>query len=144
VLEDDITHEIIGSAIRVHATLGPGLLESAYRVCLHEELVLKGLRVEVERPIPLIYRGRQIDVGYRIDLLVEDRVLVELKALTKMLPVHEAQLLSYLRLGGYPVGLLINFHVLLLRDGIRRMVNQMTRQRTGLPAPLKRLEKGER
>jgi GxxExxY protein len=91
----------------------------------HEELVLKGMRVEVEMPVRLTYRERQIDVGYRIDLLVEDRVLVELKALTKVLPVHEAQLLSYLRLGGYPVGLLINFHVLLLRDAIRRMVNQM-------------------
>jgi GxxExxY protein len=131
---DDITRAIIGSAIQVHATLGPGLLESAYRVCLHEELVLKGLRVEVETPIPFTYRGRRIDVGYRIDLLVEDRVLVELKALTKVLPVHEAQLLSYLRLGGYPVGLLINFHVLLLRDGIRRMVNQMTHRTTWSPS----------
>lgn len=140
---DDITREIIGSAIQVHATLGPGLLESAYRICLHEELVLKGLRVEVETPIPLTYRGRRIDVGYRIDLLVEDRVLVELKALTKMLPVHEAQLLSYLRLGGYPVGVLINFHVLLLRDGIRRMVNQMTRHRTGVPSTPERLNQGE-
>jgi GxxExxY protein len=126
VVNDDLTREIIGSAIRVHATLGPGLLESAYRVCLHQELVLKGLRVEVEWPLPVAYRGRRIDVGYRIDLLVEDRVLV-VKALSQVLPVHEAQLLSYLRLGGYPVGLLINFHVLLLRDGIRRMVNQMTR-----------------
>jgi len=125
MVNDDVTREIIGSAIQVHASLGPGLLESAYRVCLHEELVLKRLKVEVEWPIPVVYRGRQIDVGYRIDLLVEDRVLIELKALTKVLPVHEAQLLSYLRLGGYPVGLLINFHVPLLRDGIRRMVNQM-------------------
>jgi GxxExxY protein len=127
VVNDDLTREITGSAIRVHATLGPGLLESAYRVCLHQELVLMGLRVEVEWPIPVAYRGRRIDVGYRIDLLVEDRVLVEWKALSQVLPVHDAQLLSYLRLGGYLVGLLTNFHVLLLRDGIRRMVNQMTR-----------------
>ena len=134
MVNDDITHEIIGSAIQVHATLGPGLLESAYRVCLHHELVLKGLRVEVEWPIPVVYRGRRIDVGYRIDLLVEERVLVELKALTTVLPVHEAQLLSYLRLSGYPVGLLINFHVLLLRDGIRRMVNQMTCRTTRQPS----------
>jgi GxxExxY protein len=134
MVNDDITRAIIGSAIQVHATLGPGLLESAYRVCLHEELVLKGLSVEVETPIPLTYRGRRIDVGYRIDLLVEERVLVELKALTTVLPVHEAQLLSYLRLGGYPVGLLINFHVLLLRDGIRRMVNQMTDRTTWSPS----------
>ena len=124
MVNDDLTREIIGSAIQVHAALGPGLLESAYRVCLHEDLVLKGLKVEVEWPVPVVYRSRRIDVGYRVDLLVENRVLVELKALTKVLPVHEAQLLSYLRLGGYPVGLLINFHVQLLRDGIRRMVNQ--------------------
>ena len=78
-------------------------------------------------PIPVVYRGRQVDVGYRIDLLVEDRVLVELKAVAKMMPVHESQLLSYLRLGGYPVGLLINFHVVLLREGIRRMVNGITK-----------------
>jgi len=124
---DDITREIIGSAIRVHASLGPGLLESAYRVCLHQELILQGLGVEVEVPIPVVYRGRQVDVGYRIDLLVEDRVLVELKAVAKMMPVHESQLLSYLRLGGYPLGLLINFHVVLLREGIRRMVNGITK-----------------
>lgn len=132
---DDITREVIGCAIRVHATLGPGLLESAYRACLHQELLLHGLRVEVEVPLPVAYRGRQVDVGYRIDFLVEDRVLVELKALAKTTPVHEAQLLSYLRLGGYPVGLLINFHVLLLREGIRRMVNQMTKDlRSSFPS----------
>ena len=127
---DDITREIIGSAIRVHVSLGPGLLESAYRACLHQELLLRGIRIETEVPIPVVYRGRQVDVGYRIDLLVEDRVLVELKALAKTSPVHEAQLLSYLRLGGYPVGLLINFHVMLLRDGIRRMVTQMAGHRS--------------
>ena len=126
---DDITREIIGAAIRVHSSLGPGLLESAYRVCLHRELTLQGLKVDVEVPIPIVYRERHVDVGYRIDLLVEGRVLVELKAVAKMPPVCEAQLLSYLRLGGYPVGLLINFHVPLLRDGLRRMVNQMTTNR---------------
>jgi GxxExxY protein len=144
MIYDDITREIIGSAIRVHATLGPGLLESAYRVCLYEELVFKGLRVEVETPIPLNYRGRRIDAGYRIDLLVEHTVLVELKALAKVMPVHEAQLLSYLRLGGYPVGLLINFHVLLLRDGIRRMVNQMTDRAVRPRSPTERLEQRAR
>ena len=121
------TSRVRSSARRFRYTqpLGPASLESAYRVCLHEELVLKRLKVEAEWPIAVAYRGRQINVGYRIDLLVEDRVLVELKALTKVLPIHEAQLLSYLRLGGYPLGLLINFHVPLLRDGIRRMVNQV-------------------
>jgi GxxExxY protein len=131
---DDITREIIGAAIQVHAALGPGLLESAYRVCLHQELVLKGLSVDVEWPIPVVYRERRIDVGYRVDLLVENRVLVELKALTKVLPVHEAQLLSYLRLSGCPVGLLINFHVPLLRDGIRRMVNQVSHRMPWSPS----------
>ena len=124
---DEITHEIVGAAIRVHASLGPGLLESAYRACLEQELVLRGFKTETEVPVPIVYRERHVDVGYRIDLLVEGRILVELKALVKLLPMHEAQLLSYLRLGGYPVGLLINFHVPLLRDGIRRMVNQMAR-----------------
>ena len=94
---DDITREIIGAAIRVHSSLGPGLLESAYRVCLHRELTLQGLKVDVEVPIPIVYRERHVDVGYRIDLLVEGRVLVELKAVAKMPPVCEAQLLSYLR-----------------------------------------------
>jgi GxxExxY protein len=134
MVNDDITREIIGSAIQVHATLGPGLLESAYRVCLHQELVLKGLSVDVEWPIPVVYRERRIEVGYRVDLLVENRVLVELKALTKVLPVHEAQLLSYLRLSGHPLGLLINFHVPLLRDGIRRIVNQMPHRKPWSPS----------
>lgn len=125
---DDITGKIIGAAIRVHATLGPGLLESAYRVCLQKELLLEGLRVEVEVPIPVVYRDHRVDVGYRADLLVEDQVLVELKARAQMSAVFEAQLLSYLRLGGFPAGLLINFHVSLLRDGIRRMINQFPKR----------------
>lgn len=105
MVKDELTHDIIGAAIRVHAALGPGLLESAYRGCLHEELILSGFRVDVEKPISIVYRGRSVDVGYRIDLLVENRALIELKAVTKLMPIHEAQLLSYLRLGGYPVGL---------------------------------------
>ena len=125
---DDITGKIIGSAIRVHATLGPGLLESAYRVFLKQELLLEGLKVEVEVPIPVVYRGHRVDVGYRADMLVEDQVLVELKAVAKMSSVYEAQLLSYLRLGGFPAGLLMNFHVTLLRDGIRRMINQFPKR----------------
>ena len=125
---DDITGKIIGAAIRVHATLGPGLLESAYRVCLHQELLRDDLKVKLELPIPVVYRGQRVDVGYRGDILVEDQVLVELKAVTTMSPVYEAQLLSYLRLGGFPAGLLINFHVTLLRDGIRRMINQFPKK----------------
>jgi GxxExxY protein len=96
---DDVTGKIIGAAIRVHATLGPGLLESAYRACLQQELLLEGLKVEIEVPIPLIYRGQQVNVGYRADMLVEDQVLVELKAVAKVSLFFEAQLLSHLRLG---------------------------------------------
>jgi GxxExxY protein len=130
-----ITSEVIGAAIRVHSWLGPGLLEHAYRACLAQELVERGLRVKVEVPVPLNYRGISIDVGYRADLLVEDAVLVELKAIERMIPLHEAQALSYLRLGGWAVGLLINFNVLRLRDGIRRIVNQVPRSPSGIGTP---------
>ena len=118
-----ITRTIIGAALRVHSTLGPGLLESAYEACLAHELRTRQLRVAVQVPLPVLYDGIRIDVGYRLDLLVEDQVLVELKAVAKLLPIHHAQVLSYLRLGGYKVGLLINFHVPRLADGIRRIVN---------------------
>jgi GxxExxY protein len=133
----DITREIIGGAIRVHSWLGPGLLEHAYRACLAQELVDSGLSVRVEVPVPIEYRGIRIDVGYRIDMLVNDQVLVELKAIAKVLPIHEAQTLSYLRLARLPVGLLINFNVLRLRDGIRRIVNQVPRSQSppGSDAP---------
>jgi GxxExxY protein len=122
---NDLTGLIIGSAMRVHSAVGPGLLESVYRACLHHELVERGIDVRVEYPIPVVYRGVQIDVGHRVDLLVSDRVLVELKAQTIMHPVYEAQLLSYLRMSNRPMGLLINFHVVHLRDGIRRIANQI-------------------
>ena len=118
-----ITEAIIGAAIRVHMALGPGLLESAYRACLEHELHLAGLRVRAEWPLPIAYRGLQIDVGYRVDLLVEDSVVVELKVVERLLRVHEAQLLAYLKLSERAVGLLINFHVPYLRLGIKRMVN---------------------
>jgi len=118
-----LTEKIIGAAIRVHRELGPGLLESAYEACLAFELAEQGLAVERQKPLPLIYRGIHIDCGYRIDLLVENAVVVELKTVDKILPIHEAQLLSYLKLSGCIVGLIINFNVVVLRDGIRRMVN---------------------
>ena len=124
---NQVTGEIIGAAIRVHSSLGPGLLESTYRSCLHHELVLRGLEVRAEWPVPVAYRGLQIDVGYRVDLLVEDRVLVELKAVERTLVIHKAQLLSYLRLSNRPMGLLINFNVVRLRHGIRRISNQLAR-----------------
>jgi len=118
-----ITGEIVQAAIKVHSALGPGLLESAYKACLSHELRKRDLRVAVERPIPIAYDGIEIDVGYRIDLLVEELVIVELKSVTRVLPLHEAQLLAYLKLSGRPVGLLINFNVPRLVEGIRRMVN---------------------
>jgi GxxExxY protein len=120
---NELTGEVVDGSIKVHSVLGPGLLESAYETCLEYELRKRGLHVVAQLPVPIVYEGVRLDAGYRIDLLVNDTVVVEVKAVTKLVPVHEAQLLSYLKLSGYRVGLLINFHVLLLRDGIRRMVN---------------------
>ncbi len=119
---DDCTGEIIGAAMAVHRELGPGLLESTYEACLFYELEQRGLRVEKQRKLPVCYRGVQLDCGYRIDLLVENSVIVELKAVEKLEPIHEAQLLSYLKLSGIKVGLLINFNVEVLKDGIKRRV----------------------
>jgi GxxExxY protein len=119
-----ITGEILHAAFKVHSTLGPGLLESAYEVCLAHELRKRGLRLEAQLALPVVYDGIQVDLGYRIDLLVEDSVVVELKAIETVLPVHKAQLLSYLRLSNKKVGLLINFHAGRLKDGITRIVNK--------------------
>jgi GxxExxY protein len=118
-----ISGQIVDAAMRVHTVLGPGLLEGAYEVCLAHELRKRGLRVETQVPLPVSYDGVRVDLGYRLDLLVENEVVVELKAIETVLPVHKAQLLSYLRLGGKRLGLLINFHVGRLRDGITRLVN---------------------
>lgn len=118
-----ITERIIGAAIKVHKALGPGLLESAYEACLAFELADCGLMVERQKPLPLIYREVNLDCGYRLDILVEDSVIVELKAVDHILPIHQAQLLSYLKLSGHRLGLLINFNVTLLKDGITRVVN---------------------
>ena len=120
---DAISGDIIGAAISVHRELGPGLLESAYEACLTHELCERGLGVERQKALPVVYKDNRIDCGYRIDLLVEDAVVVELKAVERILPLHEAQLLSYLRLSGCKLGLLLNFNCSVLRDGIRRMVN---------------------
>ena len=119
---NEITEKIIGAAIAVHKELGPGLLESAYEACLVYELAQSGLKVESQKPLPVFYRGANVDCGYRIDLLVEDQVIIELKSIEKLEPIHEAQLLSYLKLSGHKIGLLINFNVRLLRNGIRRFV----------------------
>ena len=120
---NEVTGQVVDAAIRVHSAIGPGLLESAYTACLAHVLESREVRCVSQLPLPVVYRGKRIDIGYRVDLLVEDSVVVELKAVARMLPVHEAQLLSYLRLGGFKVGLLINFHVPRLRDGIKRMMN---------------------
>lgn len=120
---DQITEKIIGAAITVHRELGPGLLESAYEACLVYELSQAGLPVERQKSLPVIYRSVKIDCGYRMDLLVEDQVVVELKAVEKLERIHEAQLLSYLKLSGHSVGLLINFNVDVLKQGIKRLVN---------------------
>ena len=123
MLINDISREVIDAAISVHSHLGPGLLESAYQACLQFELQKRGLRCVAQVGLSVAYEGTLVDVGYRIDLLVEDEVIVELKAVGAVHPIHKAQLLSYLRLSGKKVGLIINFHVLHLKDGITRMVN---------------------
>ena len=120
---NDITGQIIDAAMKVHTALGPGLLESAYEACLVHELRKRGLKVDVQLELPIEYDGVRLDVGYRIDLMVEDTVIVELKAVSEIQPIHEAQLLSYLKLSKRKIGLLINFHVLRLKDGIKRMAN---------------------
>ena len=120
---NEITEIIIGCAIEVHKALGPGLLESTYEVCLIHELSKRGLRVEKQVAVPVIYDSIKLDAGYRIDLLVGDAVIVELKSVDRLHPIHEAQLISYLKLSGKKVGLLINFNVKLLKDGIRRLAN---------------------
>lgn len=120
---NDVTGAVLDAALKVHSALGPGLLESAYAACLAYELKKGGLEVTTQFELPVVYNEIRIELGYRVDLLVERVVVVELKTVSKLLPVHEAQLLSYLRLGNFRAGLLINFHAARLKDGIKRMVN---------------------
>jgi len=122
---NNITETIIGAAIQIHRTLGPGLLESVYEACLAYELRKKGLAVEQQKPVPLVYEEVKLECGYRMDLCVEHSVVVEVKSVEALALVHEAQALSYLRLSGCKVALLINFNVVLLKDGIKRFVNGM-------------------
>lgn len=119
---NQITHEILDSAYKVHSALGPGLLESAYRTCLAYELRKKGLKVEEEKPLPLIYEEIKLECGYRLDLLVENQVIVELKTVDTFADVHTAQVLTYLRFSDKPIGLLINFNVQSLKNGIKRLI----------------------
>ena len=122
---NEISGEIVDSAMKVHTALGPGLLESAYEACLKHELLKRGHNVASQVLLPLIYDGVPIDAGYRIDMLVEDAVVIELKAVEKIVPIHEAQLLTYLKLSGKKLGLLLNFNVLHMKDGIKRLVNNL-------------------
>jgi GxxExxY protein len=122
LLHEDVCERVIGAAIEVHRYLGPGLLESAYRVCMAHELRQRGGHVLTEVPMPVEYKGVRLDVGYRLDMLIDERVVVEVKAVKDLLPIHQAQLLSYLKLSGLRVGLLLNFHVPVLTSGIKRIV----------------------
>lgn len=120
---NDLTERIIGCAIKVHRVLGPGLLESAYEVCLMHELTKAGLQAERQVKVPIVYEGLQLDADYFIDILVEDTVVLELKSVEHLLPIHEAQLITYLKLANKKLGLLMNFNVTLLKNGIKRRIN---------------------
>ncbi len=119
------TEAIIGAAIEVHRHLGPGLLESTYEECLCEELSLRKITFKRQVALPVVYKGKKLDAGYRIDLLVNDEVVVELKAIDTIQPIHEAQTLTYMRLGGWQVGLILNFNVTVLKNGIKRLVHKL-------------------
>ena len=120
---DRIAKEVVDAAFKVHSSLGPGLLESAYETCLAHELTKRGYRVERQKAQPVIYDGLEIKVGYRLDLLVEDLIIIELKAVEQLAPIHQAQLLTYLKLSSKQLGFLMNFNVPLIKDGIRRIAN---------------------
>ena len=120
---DRLSRRIIGAAIEVHRHLGPGLLESAYAACLAYELKSMGLHFLEQKPLPVVYKNVHLDCGYRLDLIVEDEIILEIKAVDQLLPIHEAQLLSYLRIANRRVGLLMNFHVSVLKNGLKRIVN---------------------
>ena len=122
-IENELSKKIIGCALEVHKQLGPGLLESAYRECLYYELIQAGFNVRQEVPMPVVYKEVKLDHGYRMDLLVEERVVIEIKTVDAFIDVHTAQVLTYLKLGKYKLGLLMNFNVALLKDGIKRIIN---------------------
>ncbi len=121
--KDPLSQKVIGAAIEVHRALGPGLLESAYEVCLCLELTKAGVTFKRQVEMPVSYKGKRIDCGYRVDLIIEGTLLVELKSVDRLLPIHQAQLLTYLKLSGIRTGLLINFNSKVLKDGIKRLVN---------------------
>jgi GxxExxY protein len=123
---NQLSSKIIGAAIEVHKTLGPGLLESAYEECLCHELSIQGLLFEKQKPLSINYKGKKLDCGYRLDIVVEKAVIIELKSCEKIEPIHKAQLLTYLKLSGLNLGLILNFNVSLMRDGIVRIVNELS------------------
>jgi GxxExxY protein len=120
-----LSSEIIGAAIEVHKSLGPGLLESSYEECLTHELGLRDLSVKRQVPVPVVYKGKKLDCGYRLDVVVENTIILELKSCERIEPIHKAQLLTYLRLSGFNLGLLLNFNVSVMKDGIIRVVNEL-------------------
>lgn len=122
---NQLSNKIIGAAIDVHRTIGPGLLESAYEKCICRELTLRAISFESQVPLPLVYKGEKLDCGYQMDLVVENAIIIELKACEKIEPIHHAQLLTYLKLSGLKLGLLLNFNVPVMRDGITRIVNHL-------------------
>ena len=123
--ENEISSKIIGAAIEVHKQLGPGLLESSYERCLAFELSQKGLNIQTQVPVPVIYKGINLQVGYRLDLLVEEKVIIEVKTVSEFAPIHKAQLITYLKLTGKKLGLLVNFNSIKLIDGVTRVVNNL-------------------
>ena len=122
---NELSSKIIGAAIEVHKALGPGLLESAYEECLSHELKIIGLSFERQKPLPLVYKNTILDCGYRLDLVVENSIILELKSCDSIEPIHKAQLLTYLKISGFNLGLLLNFNVTFMRDGIIRVVNEL-------------------
>jgi GxxExxY protein len=123
--ENEISNKVIGLAIEVHSALGPGLLESAYKECLYYKLNKSGLWAEKEKPMPLVYENVKLDCGYRIDLLIENKLIIEIKSVEVLNDIHLAQTLTHMKLGNYKLGLLMNFNVLKLKDGIKRVVNRL-------------------
>ena len=122
---NELSSKIIGSAIEVHKALGPGLLESTYERCLCHELNLRNISFKTQKPLPVIYKGNKLDCGYRLNIVVEDSIIIELKACENLEPIHKAQVLTYLKLSGLNLGLLLNFNVPVMRDGISRIVNKL-------------------
>jgi GxxExxY protein len=125
MIENEISEKIIGCSIEVHRSLGPGLLESAYQECLFYELQKAGLKVEKQKPLPLVYKDVKLDARYRLDLIVENKVIIEIKSIEALNDIHIAQVLTYLKVSGCKLGLLINFNVLRLTDGLKRLVNKL-------------------